>query len=187
MTAIAFVAIVAIYLAIAGGVTYWLTTFGTSTGTRWATALTSLLGFLVLAVWDEVWGYVYLRHLCATESGIKVYRTVTLAREHWNDDGSPKFISFRGDVMFKPFLDGRYQMTLAGSTISRRPQVSRSEYSVVDLHTKDRLAAHVTFFADHGWLLQAPGWEIRRRACPSTINDVDHKLIASAFRASSSR
>lgn len=183
MTGIAFVVIVVVYVAIAAGVTYGLVKLGTTPGTKRAIAMGSLSVFFALAVWDEVWGYVYLRHLCASEGGIKVYKTVTLGPEHWNEGGLPRFISFEAGGMFKPFLDGRYQITGTGKTMSGWPQISRSDYAVVDLLTKEQLAVRTTFFADHGWLLEAPGGQISRRTCPPT-NDVDYKLVASAFRKS---
>lgn len=40
---------------------------------------------------DEIAGRIYLAHLCATEAGVKVYQTVELPSEYWDELGKPKF------------------------------------------------------------------------------------------------
>lgn len=40
---------------------------------------------------DEVAGRMYLSHLCATEAGVKVYKTIELPAEYWDEQGRAKF------------------------------------------------------------------------------------------------
>lgn len=49
----------------------------------------ALLFFLPFA--DEIMGRMYLNHLCATKAGIRVYQTVELPAEYWDEYGRPKF------------------------------------------------------------------------------------------------
>jgi hypothetical protein len=49
-----------------------------------------LLGFTVL-FGDEIAGGIYLNYLCNTEAGVKVYQTVELPAEYWDENGKPKF------------------------------------------------------------------------------------------------
>lgn len=46
---------------------------------------------LLLPVSDEIAGRIYLNHLCETEAGVKVYQTIELPAEYWDEDGKPKF------------------------------------------------------------------------------------------------
>lgn len=56
-----------------------------------------LLIFLV-PFGDEIAGRIYLNHLCTTEAGVKVYRTVELPGEYWGDQGRAKFLKPNGDL-----------------------------------------------------------------------------------------
>ena len=42
---------------------------------------------------DEIAGSAYFNHLCATEAGTKVYATVALPSEYWDEQGRPKFFN----------------------------------------------------------------------------------------------
>jgi len=49
-----------------------------------------LFAFLIL-FGDEIAGGIYLNYLCATKAGVKVYQTVELPAEYWDEQGKPKF------------------------------------------------------------------------------------------------
>lgn len=51
-----------------------------------------LAAIWIVLTWDEYLGRAYAHYLCRTASGIKIYRTITLPAEFWNEDGSPTFI-----------------------------------------------------------------------------------------------
>jgi hypothetical protein len=53
---------------------------------------------LVVPFGDEIVGRLYLDHLCATEGGAKVYRTVKLPPEYWDESGQPKFFNRFGSL-----------------------------------------------------------------------------------------
>lgn len=63
----------------------------TSTGAKVMAALGTFLLVLVLPFADEIAGRIYLRHLCTTKAGVKVYQTVELPGEYWDEQGRPKF------------------------------------------------------------------------------------------------
>jgi len=46
---------------------------------------------LLLPVSDEIAGRIYFNHLCETEAGVKVYQTIELPAEYWDENGTPKF------------------------------------------------------------------------------------------------
>jgi len=41
---------------------------------------------------DEIAGRIYFNYLCATQAGVKVYQTVELPAEYWDEQGRAKFI-----------------------------------------------------------------------------------------------
>jgi hypothetical protein len=43
---------------------------------------------------DEIMGQTYLNYLCKTQGGFKVYQTVELPNEYWDENGDPLFIIF---------------------------------------------------------------------------------------------
>ena len=46
---------------------------------------------LPLPIADEIAGRIYFNHLCETEAGVKVYQTIELPAEYWDEDGRPLF------------------------------------------------------------------------------------------------
>lgn len=63
----------------------------TSVGTRLAVGLGTFLLFFCVPFADEIAGRIYFNHLCATEAGVKVYHTVELPAEYWDEKGKPRF------------------------------------------------------------------------------------------------
>lgn len=47
---------------------------------------------------DEIAGRIYLSYLCATQAGVKVYQTVELPAEYWDEQGRVKFKTFKSDT-----------------------------------------------------------------------------------------
>ena len=56
------------------------------------------LVLLILPFADEIAGRIYFNHLCETEAGIKVYQTIELPAEYWDEDGAPKFLKPNADL-----------------------------------------------------------------------------------------
>ena len=46
---------------------------------------------LPLPIADEIAGRIYFNRLCEKEAGVKVYKTIELPAEYWDEDGKPKF------------------------------------------------------------------------------------------------
>ena len=59
---------------------------------------------------DEIAGRVYLKHLCETEAGVKVYQTVELPAEYWDEEGKPRFQVYnKANDTVARFIMGSYQ------------------------------------------------------------------------------
>ena len=55
-----------------------------------AGVLVFLLG-LVIPVADEIAGRIYYTNLCEEEAGVKVYKTILLSADNWDENGRPIF------------------------------------------------------------------------------------------------
>jgi uncharacterized membrane protein len=68
-----------------------------------AVAVRIVVGVLVFAllvlapIADEIVGRAYFNHLCATEAGVKVYKTVELPADYWDEQGRPRFLEENGN------------------------------------------------------------------------------------------
>lgn len=58
-------------------------------GVKGMIGLLVFLGVFFVSFADEIAGRIYLSHLCATEAGVKVYKTVELPAEYWDERGKP--------------------------------------------------------------------------------------------------
>lgn len=47
---------------------------------------------------DGIAGRIYFNYLCATKAGVKVYQTVELPAEYWDEEGRPRLKTFRSDT-----------------------------------------------------------------------------------------
>ena len=54
------------------------------------------LTLLLFLLGDEMVGRIYLNYLCATEAGVKIYETVELPSEYWDERGEPTFFDKHG-------------------------------------------------------------------------------------------
>ncbi len=50
-----------------------------------------VLVWILIPTGDEVAGRIYFNHLCETEAGAKVYQTIELPAEYWDENGKAKF------------------------------------------------------------------------------------------------
>src|SRR5450759_4285982 len=106
MTAIFVIAAITVYVLVAIKATRWLASLPSTPSTKRLITLFSAAVFILLPIWDEIAGYIYFRHLCATEGGVSVYKKVKLGQEYWNPDGSGKFITVDAERQGKLLVPG---------------------------------------------------------------------------------
>src|SRR5215831_15252926 len=75
---------------------------------KWFARAAAGLTVVLVFVWDEVAGRVYLEYLCAIEGGSKIYKRIRLPADYWRADGSPVFLDQRGNKVGSR-LDEDYQ------------------------------------------------------------------------------
>lgn len=55
------------------------------------TGVSTFVLVFLLPFADEIAGRIYFNHLCSSEAGVKVYQTVELPAEYWDEQGNAKF------------------------------------------------------------------------------------------------
>lgn len=111
-----------------------------------------LLFFVPFA--DEIAGRIYLNRLCATEAGVKVYKTVELPAEYWDEGGGPKFLNPRG-VLVRSVLGDRFEWrTVSEPYINWVIRIDKKRWFLQDNQSKQDLGEKITFVRYFGWLNQ---------------------------------
>ena len=111
---------------------------------KWVVRIAVALVFVLIPTWDIILGHLYLNHLCSTEAGVKVYQTVELPAEYWDEHGAVKF----------PLVKDNYISSYKENRISRFFQIDRSVYSLSDKLGKV-LVEDVVFRNWGGWVVRA--------------------------------
>ncbi|MDT8376388.1 MAG: hypothetical protein RQ867_06550 [Mariprofundaceae bacterium] len=108
---------------------------------------------LFLPVADEIVGRVYLNHLCETEAGAKVYQTIELPAEYWDEDGKPRFIEANGEVHWKQLVGMAEQSTV---TKTHSSLFSITDRRVVIKNNANQISGEVIIYMFWGgWLIRA--------------------------------
>ena len=108
-----------------------------------------LLFFLPFA--DEVAGRIYLNRLCATEAGVKVYQTVVLPAEYWDERGRPRFFKANGDLD-KTVLGQRFGEPALTKPYSSIFRIDERHQQLVDNNTRQILGEVINFMYWGGWV-----------------------------------
>ena len=140
-----------------------------------------LLGFLFfLPVGGDVivWK-VYFSYLCQKDTGNHIYETVTLGPEHWNDDGSPKFHTKRGDFD-EAYFDGQYVIVVGrkDKKFTSPFNMLRSLQQIIDTSTNRILAERVKYLYWGGWVWNT--WQPFRpgtTGCPTEDELQENPLV----------
>jgi hypothetical protein len=104
---------------------------------------------LVIPIADEIAGRIYFNHLCETKAGVKVYQTIELPAEYWNEDGKPKFY-----VNWDTGLGKKYPLIYTKGAIASLFHVGNAGYKFVDRQSDEVLGEVVNFRYGGGWLLR---------------------------------
>lgn len=122
----------------------------TSGSAKLAVGLLAVLIFLTPVV-DEIAGRIYVSHLCATEAGVKVYQTVELPAEYWDDKGKPRFIKENGDLD-QTLLGDRFEGHWVEHLHSSILRVNKAHWQFSDRSTHEVLGEKITFRWLGGWI-----------------------------------
>ncbi len=109
---------------------------------------------------DEIAGRMYFNHLCATEAGVKVYRTMELPAEYWDEGGFPKFRIYegkhRGQTMFvmgsKKWENPDLEYDMYVEPYSSALHINKSGFRLRERKSEVVLGEVVYFMYWGGWL-----------------------------------
>lgn len=121
---------------------------------KWGVRATVALVFVLVPTWDAILGRIYLNHLCSTEAGVKIYQTVELPAEYWDEQGNPKFFNEHG------YLDRKFggdKLDESGGHVGRYSSVFAidKDTSPVKERVSQKVLAEITTFRFWG------GWVSR--------------------------
>lgn len=167
MIAISLIVAFAIYVWIAIKTTRWLASLPNTSRAKRFVMLSTAVVFIFLPIWDEIAGRIYFRHLCESEGGIRVYKTVPLGPEHWNPDGSGKFITIEAERAGKLLVPGYSWKSQWDRDFHKFLNIAKQRYSVVEVSTGTQIASKTSFVNFHGWLINHSGVHVTGDRCPS--------------------
>lgn len=103
---------------------------------------------------DEIAGRIYFNHLCATEAGVKVYQTVELPVEYWDEQGRPKFLKRNGDLN-KTVLGQRFGELAFTKPYSSIFGIDERHQQLVDNSVRQEVLGEViNFMYWGGWVMR---------------------------------
>ncbi|MGA8148236.1 MAG: hypothetical protein WB870_11770 [Gallionellaceae bacterium] len=116
---------------------------------RWLKGLMVVI-WILIPTGDEIVGRVYFNHLCSTEGGVKVYQSVELPAEYWDDKGVGKFFKVNGDLDHS-FFRGRFEELSFTNPYSSALGIDETRQKVVDKSNQVVLGEVVSFMFWGGW------------------------------------
>lgn len=120
--------------------------------TRLAMRLLVFLLVFFVPFGDEIAGRIYLGHLCATEAGVKVYKTVELPAEYWTEQGKPRYLAANGFVDLK-LLPNRFGWhNIDEPYIDSVIRIRKRRWQFLDKEAQTVLGERITYMRLLGWI-----------------------------------
>src|ERR1039457_1543473 len=98
MYALAIIIVLYFYIRLAMWVAKSMASKRESNLWKWSVRSVVALIFIIIPTAYSIAGDIYFDHLCSTEAGVKIYQTVELPAEYWDEKGNPKFIKENGEL-----------------------------------------------------------------------------------------
>ena len=134
---------------------------------------------------DQIIGRIYFNHLCATDSGARIYHTVALPQEYWDEQGKPKFLKQNGDLN-KKVLGARFRETERIEPYLSALGIIKYRAQVVDTTSQQVLGEVVAFIFRGGWIARNLSASTGGDGCKAlTENKVWRNFNARLFTKSS--
>lgn len=100
---------------------------------------------ILIPTWDIIPGKLYFKHLCENEAGVKVYQTVELPAEYWDEKGGARFFNEYGYLDHKFWVD---KLDESGGHVERYSAVFAidKDTSPIKERSSQKVLAEVTTF-----------------------------------------
>lgn len=115
---------------------------------RFASSVGIFLLLFLLPFADKIAGRFYLSYLCTTEAGVKVYQTIELPVEYWDEQGKPNFYDNRNGN----FNLGGYRVDYSTGVYSSSFHIDNAGYKRVDARSGKTLGEVIDFTYWGGWM-----------------------------------
>jgi hypothetical protein len=118
--------------------------------------LAIFLIMLLLPVSDEIAGRIYFNHLCETEAGVKVYQTIELPAEYWDEDGNPKFYKGANNNDVPSYAFKRLGIDIDGEWVEKKRLLQVIQFGTVVNEKKSgkKYSEVVRFGYTGGWIMR---------------------------------
>lgn len=136
---------------------------------------------VLIPTWDEIIGRSYFHYLCASEGGIKVFKTVELPSEYWDQQGKPRFIRPDG-LVDKEMLKARVE--IARFYEDERHSLFRIRKTaeiISDRQGNQIVGAYTYFIYFGGWVVNNAGMHVTGSDCPKIQEASFGKLAREVF------
>lgn len=101
---------------------------------------------------DEIAGRIYLSHLCSTKARMKVFQTVELPPEYWDEEGRPKYLGPYGFVDMK-LLPNRFEWrNIDEPYLDSVIKIEKWRSQLLDKKTQTVLGERITYMRHFGWM-----------------------------------
>ena len=104
----------------------------------------SIAILILIPTGDSIVGHLYFSYLCSNEAGVKVFQTVELPSEYWDERGEVKF----------PLIRDNYISSSKKDRYSRFFHIDRDVYGLND-KAGNKLVEDVVFDYWHGWVVRS--------------------------------
>lgn len=132
---------------------------------KWAIRIIVTVVFVLIPAGDSIIGNIYFNHLCATEAGVKVYQTIELSAEYWDENGKPTFFNKYGNLDRKIWVD---KIDESGGNVERYSSILAIDKDVTIVKekvSKEVLAEITTFRYWGGWVNRNVGAHNTAASC----------------------
>ncbi len=137
--------------------------------------------FVLIPTWDEITGRIYFQYLCEAEGGSKIYKTVELPKEYFNQQGKADLKLSKKQGAFLEIAD-RYVTSHSGQTVSKTFRIDKTTITVKDTVTNAVLASNTYFLHFGGWVINNTGAQVRGTSCPQGTDEYYNRFYSSIFK-----
>jgi hypothetical protein len=174
MIGLAFLVVCGLYVCVALFVAKQV---GKGTNSKFAKYATIAV-FVLIPLWDIIPGKLYFQHLCETEAGVKVFKTVEVDQSYFKSNGKPDE---------KKFAERYPHVSKFDRNFSPIFHIAKTESMIQDKQTEEILGTAKNFSHRSGWLNTFILVDAAGASCPAyPLFGMHSAVLEGVFRPSTS-
>lgn len=152
---------------------------GKGTGSKLAKYATIVV-FVLIPTWDILPGQLYHAHLCKTEGGIQVFKTIEIPKAYFLPNGQPDDNKIDHDLLVWSGEPDR--------TFSKLFHITKNQDLLLNKRTQERLGTATDFWYKGGWLKKTILPDALSTNCPEYPNfTISSSLLRAVVRSETNR